>query len=265
MSRVIKAAHVQFDGLALTRDDGLSPLAAYALQRSGLEEMERQAREQLETAGNRAAEMFAEAESKTKLILARAEEQAREYLRSAELEATARAEQLMTNACQQGHQDGIEQGIREGRRQAEATIAAASQVLLEAQQRASQRLSQGEADLVELGIALARRIVALELTTTPEMAVSMARDALAKLQETPQAVLRVCPEMLSMYRERFDATRHDLREIVALELVADPLLSAGDFLIDTPSGTVDGRLDAQLSVLRKALLKIANERSGSHE
>ncbi len=265
LSRIIKAAHVQFEGFALAHGGGGAVSSvSLALQQSRLDELEGQVLERLQAAEQQAAEMLAGAESRAKLILAQAEEQARGCVEAAKHEAAALAEEIKTRAYQQGYEEGTAQGLDDGRAQASTEIVAASQVLLAAQAAASDRLLQSETELVELAVAVARRILMHELTTTPEMAIEMAHQALVQLRETPRAVLRVCPDMLSLYRDHLEALRGDFREIVHLEMMADPMLSSGDFLIDTPSGTVDGRLDAQLGVLRKTLLTLTQERSEDH-
>lgn len=227
--------------------------------------LEREARERAEALETRAADLMAEAERQVSCMLAEARQEVLDSQRAAENNALARAEELRATAYEQGYQDGVAQGLEEGRRQAMLTITAASKIMIDAQQMVKQSMMQVESQIVELAVAVARRIIAQELITSPETAVAMAHQMLAKLHDIPHAVLRVASEILPLYRERLEAAKTELREIVTLEIMGDPLLSSGDFLIDTPSGTVDGRLDAQLDVLRKVLLKLSRERVGHHE
>ncbi len=88
-------------------------------------------------------------------------------------------------ASARGHAEGFERGLEEGRRAAEAEVAAMRERLQEGLQSldaALQQLRQRElADLAAVAHALCRRVVGVELSTSPDTFEHVLNEGLARL------------------------------------------------------------------------------------
>jgi flagellar assembly protein FliH len=111
-------------------------------------------------------------------------------------------------------------------------------------------MSHVESDLVELAIRIAKKIVRREVTIDREIALTLVRVSLSKLNQRTAAEVHLNPEDLSHINSRLDAL--DFRG--ALNLVGDPSISLGGCLIHTETGDVDARIESQFDEIAFGLL-----------
>ena len=124
----------------------------------------------------------------------------------------------------------------------------------------SERLAeQARADALEIGFQVARRILEIELSTSPESLFSLVRSAIRRAGESRSLQVRLHPADKALIESQGGAERIDPLVVAAVELVADPLLSRGDCVVEADFGTVDGRLDGRLAELRRAVTSTFDE------
>jgi flagellar assembly protein FliH len=151
--------------------------------------------------------------------------------------------------------EAYERGFAEGQNMARAQAQAEAQPVIERMSRSLVEISslrprlrrEAERDLVKLAIAIARRVLHRELTLDPSSLEGLIRVALEKLESRELCRVRVHPdqeEMLRSLLERFSNSH-------AVEVIPDKTLHAGDVLLETPHGTVDASVDAQLSEIER--------------
>lgn len=157
-------------------------------------------------------------------------------------EAQDRAQQmrLMVDAAR-------EEAVRETRalleaEHAEAIVAERHRVMsvlaLFGEERA-RWFRRAEGELVELTLAIARRVLDREMRTDPLCLQEVARAAVNRVQEESGVILRVAPQHVADWRGAF-AGRTDL------EVQADPLVPAGEVVVDTTFGRVEVGIGTQL-------------------
>jgi flagellar assembly protein FliH len=117
----------------------------------------------------------------------------------------------------------------------------------------TQRLAeQARADAVEIAFQVARKLLETELASNPEPLFGLVRTAIQKLGDARKVTVRVCPADLGLLKSE-DESRFVQMRVAQVELVADPTLSPGDCVIESPVGAVDGRLSVRLAELRRAV------------
>jgi flagellar biosynthesis/type III secretory pathway protein FliH len=170
-------------------------------------------------------------------ILADARAEAEALRRDVEREAARRREE----AAREGHAAGL---------------ARAAAVLLQAEARRDERLAAAEADAVELGLEVARRLLGRSLALDAGAVRGAAEGALAAVRGRRRATLRLHPAAAQALA-RESGPLAALAALPAVEVVADPALGPGDAVVETEAGAVDGRLEVRLEAMRRALLEAA--------
>jgi len=166
---------------------------------------------------------------------------------------------------QQGYQQGQQQGLEEGRQAGLAEmqqnitegITKAQHFIANAEEERKEMLIMAERQIVDIALAVARKVLAYEIAENPMVALPLVKAALQKVCDQEEVVIRVS-------EDDFDAisfAKKDLQTMVgrehALKIIADSTIEGGSCIIDTSYGTVDARVDTQFANIKKALQGVA--------
>ena len=110
-------------------------------------------------------------------------------------------------------------------------------------------LQKTERQVVQLAIAMARRIVHREISLDTDLMAAMARVALDRLGEGANATIRLHPDD---YAATAGARGHADAGVV--RVVADSVVRRGGCLVQSDFGLIDVSADAQIAELATALL-----------
>ena len=112
---------------------------------------------------------------------------------------------------------------------------------------------QARSDALELAFMIARKILEREIHTDPVALLSLIRSAITRAGEANQITIRLSASDADALR----LAGHDLASqafsLAKVSIVADPNLSAGDCIVETNLGTVDGRLSTRLAEMRETV------------
>lgn len=109
-----------------------------------------------------------------------------------------------------------------------------------------------ETEIVELALEIAKKIITREVTIDREIALTLAKVSLSRLNNRAIARVHLHPDDLNfveIHREKLDF--HG-----SLELVEDRSVSMGGCLIHTETGEIDARIDSQFDEIAHGLLEI---------
>jgi flagellar assembly protein FliH len=152
--------------------------------------------------------------------------------------------------------EAFSKGYAQGERTALDAAAARSELVLRQVSGAIDQLSalkkgilqQTERQVVQLSLAIARRIVHREVTLDRELVATMARVALDRMGQPATATIRLHPD-------DFAAMTHGRRATdVGAQIVADHLVQRGGCFVQSDFGVVDVSVDAQIEEVGTALL-----------
>lgn len=107
-----------------------------------------------------------------------------------------------------------------------------------------------ERDLVKLAIEIAKKIVHREVTTDNEIALTLARVALARLHTRAEATVHLHPDDFAYVSKHSDR----LTNGSAVELVEDRAVGRGGCLIVTEMGDTDARIEQQFAEIERSFL-----------
>lgn len=222
----------------------------------------------IQTAEAEAKAILQDAEEMAQKILADASRQAEEirsqvkvemdqWWQEKEQEAAVMAEQVREQARQEGYLQGLEEGKAAARQEEEEHVQLARNVLAEAYTTKESIINQAEPFLVELSTEVAKKIIGDELSTSPEKIVEMIRKIVRRSRVHGQITICVNHryyQFVEEHRSQFLALLDGQAE---LAIYPDYTVHDEGCVIRTPFGSVDARIDTQLSEIKQVLMDIA--------
>lgn len=163
--------------------------------------------------------------------------------------------------------EAFNEGFEEGREQAEQALEAriqemmneASAVLEQAYVEKERIVQEAEPFLVELSCAIAEKIIDRQLDLNPDYAMELIKKSLARKREQGVLTLCVSPSQFSFLQ----AAREELSLVIdsqaELQILPDPTVQDRGCVIRSSFGSVDARIDTQLSEIKKELLRISRQ------
>lgn len=117
-----------------------------------------------------------------------------------------------------------------------------------------------EGEVVELALAIARKILHREVQIDPNALAGIVRITLEKLDTGTKVNLRVHPKEAPDWRHYF-ACR--IEDVPAPEVHEDPAIAPGECRIETSLGSTEVGLESQLKEIETGLLDLLAERPGA--
>jgi flagellar assembly protein FliH len=117
-----------------------------------------------------------------------------------------------------------------------------------------------EAEVVQLALAIARKILHREVQIDPQALAGIVRVTLEKLDTGTRVNLHVHPLEAAAWRHYFASQMED---VPAPEVHEDPAVPAGECRIDTSLGSTEVGLESQLKEIETGLLDLLAERPGA--
>ncbi len=236
----------------------LEPLAEPVLARTRLEWDEESAPDPAQVSIDLEA-VQAEADA----ILAQARAEAAELREDAQIQA----EVLREAAWQEGHHQGkiVAQAAVETELRAlwdtrqEAMRAEIDSIITQIAVARETLWAQQEPQMVGLALDIARQVIKTEVTHNPEVVRALIANALRRITDKENVRVRVSitdaprvKEMRQDLMEMVDGLRH-------LEILDDRRVGEGGCVIETNAGTIDAKIETQLSEVARALGVSENE------
>jgi flagellar assembly protein FliH len=157
---------------------------------------------------------------------------------------------LEREAFGKGFAQGERAGAEAAGQRGEAMLHHLAQTLVELTNVRAEMIRQTERQMVQLALAIARRIVHREVSLDPDLLMAMARVALERLGDTARVTVRLHPDDYAAAGAS-RVTEHTSSNVT---IVADARLSRGACRIESDMGLLDIGIDAQLQEVGRALL-----------
>jgi flagellar assembly protein FliH len=138
--------------------------------------------------------------------------------------------------------------------QLRTTLPALSQAAQALRDERDRWLLRWDRAAIELGIAIAGKLVRSHLAIRPELASHMIAEALQLAIGQPQLRVHLHPQDRARLGDRAEQVVEALTACATPELVDDPALAPGECRIETRHGEIDARLDTMLQRIAEELL-----------
>lgn len=196
--------------------------------------------------------------------------QVREDCRKLVLDATAEAEALRTSAGKEGFEQGYQAGMRHAREEIDQNSRKLAEQLVEerlqsalpavadlTQQfaRAAQECRlEWERELIELSIAIARKVIHARLNHEPERLLDLVEEVVQMTLGRSSVELRLNPRDAESFGGRIQQTIQESARGIAIRITADDAVAAGGCVARTETGEVDARVETMLERIAAELM-----------
>lgn len=195
-------------------------------------------------------------------IRKQAKEEARQIHREMEEErrkAEEEIRQARDQAKEQGHKEGYQHGLQEGENQYQERINEARTTIDFTREARQQRLEESEADLLELSVNIAGKIVGRTIANDENRWLEVVKDAILEVKEYEQI-------RLSVHHKWYEFVAGHQKELESLlkksaELYIYPQATDDEFscMIEYPHGRIDASVDSRLREIKQKLADILGE------
>ena len=112
--------------------------------------------------------------------------------------------------------------------------------------------ASAEKEVVELALAVARKIVGYEVQINRDTVVEITKAALEKVEDRETITVKINPSDYRYLHERTSQMIHLIENTDRLTFVEDPAIDEGGCLIETDCGDVDARIENQFKIIEAA-------------
>ena len=157
---------------------------------------------------------------------------------------------LEREAFTKGYAQGERAGLEAGSKRAEAMLRRLAQTLEELGGLRDNMVRQTERELVQLAVAIARKVLHREVTVDPELTAALAHIALERIGGATPATVRLHPDDYATVAAGQVAPLGGRQ----VEIRPDPSVARGGCLVESEFGFIDASVDAQVAEIARAVL-----------
>ncbi len=186
-------------------------------------------------------------EQQTEAVLDEARTKAQRLLDQAVAESIA----IRQRAEDQGRQEGLASGRQEMQAAEFKLKNRVDQAIDELEKRLAGIIGELEGDLLDLGLAIAEKVIGIELERSDSAFLGVVDDAMTRFQQDDRLVMR---SSRNDYWRTLVSSSYADSQTSRVELVADDSLNPYDLVIESAAGSVDAGVSTRLGKIRDALL-----------
>jgi flagellar assembly protein FliH len=159
---------------------------------------------------------------------------------------------------EKAYQEGIKAGKEDLYGQFSELLDLLRSMKEELEDKRSTWMAEAESDMVKLSLVVAEKLVLQELSTKPEMLVTMIKTLLKKTSEQQSLTLQVNPDDLELIKKHLPELKQTLGTVKVFQAEPNPTIKRGGVIFDMDSGILDARIETQVSKLYQALVNEPN-------
>jgi flagellar assembly protein FliH len=163
-------------------------------------------------------------------------------------------EEKTRQGYEEGYQLGFQEGTQHAAEQCQIQLQKAADILALAYQEKTAIIQEADPFVIELTLEIAKKVLQQELKTHPDTLIHIIKQTLASVYETQSVSIGVAPEDFSFVQKQREQLLAMNNGQVEIKVFPDYSIEQGGCVIRTSSGSVDARIDVQLSEIKKVLL-----------
>jgi flagellar assembly protein FliH len=160
--------------------------------------------------------------------------------------STAEIEQ---QSYEKGFQEGQKAGIASQNQEIESVVKSLHQAILHIQNVRKEIFHTIEHEVVELALAIARKVVCNEVKTNKEVVVCVAKEALRRVEAPGRIKIRLNPADLDFITDTKTQISTLVNQMDNVTFEAEKSVSRGGCMIETDMGDIDARIEKQFQVV----------------
>ncbi|MFS1513201.1 FliH/SctL family protein [Chengkuizengella sp. SCS-71B] len=212
------------------------------------------ANEQIENAKAEVAALKAEAENEIKLWWSEKREQDKRIV-----------QETKAKAIEQGIKEGTELAEEQVKQQYSNLINEASTIVNTAYEEKENIIHEAEPFVVDLSCAIAEKVIHKELHDSKEAVIQMIGKVLTRRKE--EGIIKCCvaPNQYKYIKDAREELLLSLDPQSELQIVPDASLEDFDCVVHSSFGSIDAKIDTQLSEIKNQLKEITRKRDEQDE
>jgi flagellar assembly protein FliH len=159
------------------------------------------------------------------------------------------------------YEKGLSDGVRSGRElqknETLQTLQAMASIVKETVKLKKSILENAEQQIIQLSLAIAEKVIHLEVTTNREVIRSVLKDAIKNIGDRENMKIRVNPQDFHFMLEIKSDFLHGFDGIKNIVFEEDESILRGGAVIETLCGEVDARLDQQYNEIKTLIASSA--------
>jgi flagellar assembly protein FliH len=159
---------------------------------------------------------------------------------------------------------GAELGRKEIYEQLKGQLQEAQNVIKQANAQKNAIIKSAVPEVLKLTTRIAGQVIRNELVQNQDIVMDIVRDAIEKISDNEQVVIKVSAQDLQNVRNEKELII-DLVEAKNLSIVPDKHLAEGGCLIETKLGFIDAKVTTKLEMIQSALLAVYKEEKTKRE
>lgn len=194
-------------------------------------------------------------EAEMAVLIERAKAEAEEILSDARATGVRMAEEARNNGYLEGFSRGYEEATQDFHREYDPQMVKIADILDRLSDYEAQVLRDQQEHLVELAIAVAKKVIGQTLEANPAAVAEILRETVEKASGEKYVKITLSPDFVPLQAKTTEKVRKLLTEMGAeVTLVTEQGLEPGSAYVETPKGVVDVGIQTQLNNLKDAAL-----------
>jgi flagellar biosynthesis/type III secretory pathway protein FliH len=169
-----------------------------------------------------------------------------------------RFQQEKEDAYHAGFEDGTNEGMKQGLNQSEDEVVRFQELFDTLTGQWKDTLRTYDSTVTNLAVRIAQKIINVEIKQNNEVVLQAVHDCLAYVEDKTKIIIRVNPNDLDAVRRHRNDWLESLESIDHLLIEAEPTVTQGGCVVDTPIGDVDAQIEERLERLHTALIEEIN-------
>lgn len=176
-------------------------------------------------------------------------------------------EQTKEQGFQQGYDEGLVQAEAAVQEQYNEMLAQAKSILEQSFQSKELIIQEAEPFLLELSCAIAEKIIHKQLLLEPEWIIQQVKQVLSRRRDQGVITLCVAPSQFAFIQNAREELVLAIDSQAELQILPDASVKDEGCVIRSSFGSIDARIDTQLTEIKKELYQLAirNEERFEHE
>jgi len=173
---------------------------------------------------------------------------------SAKMEAEQGRDRVFKEAEDRGYREGMNRAQEEYSDKIKGNLEHIARLIDSARNSMEQMIISNESKVLNLAILIANKIVHKEIEQDSEFIKNTVREAIKRATEREKIIVRVNQEDLNVLKSSHLELMKNFDEIKKLSFEEDPRIERGGCIVETSAGSVDARIDRQISEAKDNLL-----------
>ncbi len=217
-----------------------------------VKDAERVAFQEVKSKQEEAQTIHSDAESEASRIVSEAEQKAADITREAE----RKAQDAEEDARRAGFEEGREKGFEEGQAEHERLVERLHVIINKAIDRRNEIIEESETQIVNLVVQIAKKVVKVISENQRNVVVNNVVQALRKLKEKTDVIIRVNIEDLEMVTSHVQDIIERVEREHHITVAEDSTVDPGGAIIETDFGEIDARIASQLQEIEDRILEL---------